>query len=93
MRLTAVALTLVGAAACGSSEPKHSHRCDCEYLTDMDVPGTVKVVVCAERESRARELAGECGNALGVGQVSECTCTVETDACAGDICEQAAARD
>lgn len=98
-RLFGSAALLLGAAAavcvaaCGTPKQKHVQRCDCEYLTDMDVPGTLAIVVCAESESRARELASDCGTALGVGQVTTCSCTPTTEACAGGLCEQAAARD
>ncbi len=85
-----IGLVMIG---CAPSEPKRTHVCDCEYLTDMDVPGTVKVVVCAPTQTRARGLAADCGTALGVGQVIECRCVAGAEACAGDVCEQAAARE
>lgn len=80
-------------AACGPPDQKLGYECRCDYVTDTDVPGVQDVRVCAGEKEDPKNVAGECAQGLGVGQVTTCTCPPSKDPCDGPACEQAAAKE
>jgi hypothetical protein len=70
-----------GCDSCRHVEARRWALCTCEYITDMDYPGHVKLEACGE-PARQSDVAKSCALASGVGAVMTCSC----DASRGDFC-------
>jgi len=80
---------LLAASGCRSNRGAPARRwalCTCEYVTDMDYPGRVKLEACGEPARRA-DVAKSCALASGVGAVMTCACDEAGEPCRdGDMC-------
>ncbi len=73
---------LASMGACGScrrTEERLWAVCSCDYMTDMDYPGKVRIEVCGE-PTRQKDVAKSCALTAGVGAVLECVCQTASGA-------------
>jgi len=81
---------MVGATlplACSGSTGT-TYACECDYVTDMDVPGKLDVTVCVPERGRGDQLAAGCVRDLGVGRTEKCECGMKGEPCKLGMCLQ-----
>jgi hypothetical protein len=86
--LLAMLFAVAGCPSVRRAEARRWALCTCEYVTDMDYPGKLKLVACGE-PSRRSDVAKSCALASGAGAVMTCTCEPEGELCRdSDICKE-----
>ena len=84
--LLAMILAVTGCRSFRRAESRRWALCTCEYVTDMDYPGKVKLEACGE-PSRRGDVAKSCALASGVGAVMACACEADGELCRDeDMC-------
>jgi hypothetical protein len=82
-----VAACALFAGACEGSGGT-TYACDCDYVTDTDVPGEQSVTVCVPEGARADQLGAGCVRDLGVGRAEKCECKMLGEPCRLGLCLQ-----